>query len=271
MWVRGESLKAQGPTLILVSPTGELPQHPGPTGLPAVKKGQSTTTPGIWDLVKGAFPFLLAHHPACYRFDGQVWSLGRLRFCLGCSVAYPLALMVFLVGILVLPDLLDLPGAMAWSLLGFGIAFGSLQSLRFIGFGRSRTGNLAIKVALGVGLGLGGVGLLTVPLPTWLRLIALVGFSFGIIGLGATRIRYLRTACAPCHYHGDWEACPGWVGVNDWTPEDGPDGRTLGGLEDGEFWLVEDSNYDLPLLPTQRIPKPEDQVYSSFGFNRDDD
>ena len=64
------------------------------------KKIRSKILTGI--LATSAFwPLLLSHHPECDKFNNHTINIGKLRFCIGCFIGYPTAILgIFLIDIL---------------------------------------------------------------------------------------------------------------------------------------------------------------------------
>ena len=65
------------------------------------KKRRNKIVTGIL-AVSAFWPLLLSHHPECDKFDNHTINIGKLRFCIGCFIGYPTAI----IGIILI-DLLN--------------------------------------------------------------------------------------------------------------------------------------------------------------------
>ena len=66
------------------------------------KKNRSKIFTGILT-VTAFLPLVLSHHPECDKFNNHTINLGKLRFCIGCFIGYPTAI----IGIILI-DLLNI-------------------------------------------------------------------------------------------------------------------------------------------------------------------
>ena len=53
------------------------------------------------------WPLLLSHHPECEKFKNHTLNIGKIRFCIGCFIGYPIAILgMFLIPILRIPQII---------------------------------------------------------------------------------------------------------------------------------------------------------------------
>ncbi len=159
--------------------------------------------------------YLLSHHPNCAFFDHDVYHLFGKRICLGCSIAYPTAIMIILTSFLMkwygsIPEILfhqDL-------LLVASLIFGSFQFIKYQGLSFSKPLNIFIKLSLGISLGGLVIWIFTLPIHFVLQILLFV-LSFVMVQfIGTLRFRNIRITCADCIYHGDWDICQGFRNIN---------------------------------------------------------
>ena len=151
---------------------------------------------------------LLAHHPLCTSFRDDILRLGKWKFCLGCAVAYPVALAT-LVSALWLEH-----GDWSWQELAMaGILLGLVQLASPLGLTRWRPFKLVTKVALGLGLGLATLAVLELPLPFGVRILLLILCIQLTSLLAALRFRTIQGICDSCPYRAQWHCCPGYLGT----------------------------------------------------------
>ncbi len=169
----------------------------------------------VMAVFKVLLPFLFSHHPICSFFSHDTYTIFGRRFCLGCSITYPLAIITVLILSMTgahknLPE----PIFHQSILLLSSIIMGSIQGLKYGSTTEGRTYRIIVKVLLG--LAIGGVVFWTLTLPIiWpFRIGLLFGAIVSIMFLGTFRILYMRRICAGCIYHGDWDICYGFRGIN---------------------------------------------------------
>ena len=66
------------------------------------KKNRSKILTGFLAIL-AFWPLLLSHHPECDKFDNHTINMGKVRFCIGCFIGYPTAI----IGIILI-DLLNI-------------------------------------------------------------------------------------------------------------------------------------------------------------------
>ncbi len=148
--------------------------------------------------------FILSHHPICPKFENDYYQLSRIRLCIGCFTAYPIALAIIL----------------AWS-LGFlnismnssfmiGLSSGSVQFLSLTVVSKNKLGKISIKVFLGIGIGFFTIGIFSLPLIFSLRILLFL-LCINIAGLFSfLRMRKIKKICVKCRFNKEWSICPGF-------------------------------------------------------------
>ena len=64
------------------------------------KKNKSKFSTGLL-AISAFWPLLLSHHPECDKFKNHTINMGKLRFCIGCFIGYPTAILgIFLIDLL---------------------------------------------------------------------------------------------------------------------------------------------------------------------------
>jgi hypothetical protein len=228
-------------------------------------------------IVRRIVPILISHHPMCSRFHGDTFGLFGRRICLGCATVYPIALSLIVLDILfrwdrAIPTLFlhkDL-------LIASCIFLGSLQMLKYISPPDTKFLRIAVKVALGLAIGGVFVWIFTLPTLFLVQMALFIAFSSASALLASYRYNYLRSTCAGCIYHGDWDICFGFRTLNQHCriPHD-LRGRALRslifdrsrkqrleskgtpqacvrsepGLEDPNIWLYHEPGYSIFWLP----------------------
>jgi hypothetical protein len=47
----------------------------------------------LFSYLRAFWPLFLSHHPECRAFDNHTLNIGKIRFCIGCFIGYPTALL----------------------------------------------------------------------------------------------------------------------------------------------------------------------------------
>jgi hypothetical protein len=233
----------------------------------------------IGQIIKGIFPIILSHHPVCSKFDSDTYGVLGWRICLGCSTTYPVAVMVVVMDILLRWDRLIGTWIVhkEW-LLFAGVVLGSMQVIKYLHPPQTKSLRIAVKIALGLSIGGLTVWFFTFPAIFAIQFGMFITFAFILGFVASYRYNYLRTICAGCIYHGDWDLCYGFRTLNHhcrmrpkmskqalrsiifdrmrkrrWDGED----RAIRGcfhreephLDDVPPWLYDEPSYVVPWLP----------------------
>ena len=175
---------------------------PGPgagQGAPRVRRRRSNA-----GFVRAFLPLLLSHHPMCDEFGDDTFRLGKLRFCTGCFISYPIAF-----GLVALGLLAHLPPFPWWLFLAAGVALGLVQLLSLAGLTGKKWIKVISKVCLGFGLAWCPLGSVEMPVERTLRLVLLVAAFAGIALLGMARFFVIMRTCRRCSWNADHDNCPG--------------------------------------------------------------
>ncbi|MGA1873613.1 MAG: hypothetical protein ACMUHY_08060 [Thermoplasmatota archaeon] len=150
--------------------------------------------------IQYSFPYLLSHHPHCSWYSRDVLRLGRWRFCWGCIVTYP-TMIVTLTAIIFLGIHHRFDW---WQFVAAGVILGSFE---FISLWRKGRGlrHRTIKFFLGLGLAFVTVGVFTIPISLFLRI--LIYFHLYLLAglFGSLRVVAMEKKCKRC----SWSALPG--------------------------------------------------------------
>ncbi|MBW1692433.1 MAG: hypothetical protein JRJ70_17175 [Deltaproteobacteria bacterium] len=159
--------------------------------------------------IKIAKPYLLSHHPHCKYYSKDVLKIGKYRFCWGCIVTYPT-----MVSSMILFLLLDFQNKFAWwEFVIAGIIFGSYE---FISLWRKGSGlrHRIIKFLLGIGLALTTIGVFTIPIHLFFRILIFIQLYMMAGLLGSLRMVAMEKKCRKCKWKGNWYKCPGFEELN---------------------------------------------------------
>jgi hypothetical protein len=169
----------------------------------------------VSSVFKALLPFLLSHHPLCSFYKDDTYALFGRRFCLGCSITYPTAILVaVLVLVTGIYRLFPEPIFHQSLLLAFSVLLGVVHMVKYRNRFKGLKMRVAVKAALGFSIAGSVVWILTFP-TNWpvvllFFILFLVLFSF----MGTFRLYYFQRICAGCIYHGDWDLCFGFRGLN---------------------------------------------------------
>ncbi|MBN1540182.1 MAG: hypothetical protein JW939_08575 [Candidatus Thermoplasmatota archaeon] len=222
-------------------------------------------------------PFLLSHHPDCSFFDNDVFQVSGKRICLGCSIAYPTAVLLIILSIFTgwyrsLPEFIFHQDMLFCA----SLLLGSLQFIKYQGIRSSRTANILVKASLGLSLGGITVWIFTTPIHFVFRIVMFIVFFISLQFVGTMRFRSIRDVCSNCIYHGDWDICYGFRDLNRYHDFSHVDRRGLERLifdkkrkqrmafrvnrsrkrghridlrDASKRWVYHDKAYDVPWLP----------------------
>ena len=164
--------------------------------------------------LKDAFPYSLAHHPLCGKFEEDTYHFGRWRLCIGCSTSYPIAIWIVILLLINKVTNNNLIIMDWWLLLIIAMITGIPQIFSSLGKTRSKRIKILTKITLGISMGTITMAIFLLPLPLLLRLtLFTIGFILSAFIGGTRSISLLRT-CKRCQYDGDWFICPGFLELN---------------------------------------------------------
>jgi hypothetical protein len=169
-----------------------------------MKMGLGDEFKEMFRVLKAGKPYFLSHHPLCDRYKKDCYTIGSKRLCIGCFTSYPIAIVIVLLWYF---DMIDMPYLLLF-LIGF--LAGMVQFLSIFPFSENRKIKIAIKVSLGIGMGLFTAGIFSLPIPSLLRIVLFI-LCIQISGLFSfLRMRKIKEKCRRCEYRGDWGTCPGF-------------------------------------------------------------
>jgi len=173
-----------------------------------VKSSKKSKKEGFFSLVK-KMPkeYLLSHHPTCKEFEEHTFSLFGKKFCIGCFIGYPSAI----IGIIIATELLQISDDYSKSVFWVGMAFPSTIFLSFTPLTEKKTIKIIQKVLIGFGAGF----LLTFIyyMPTQNKVlnfvvVFLLATSLNLI-LNIIHYRNHNKICSQCEYEPQTNKCSG--------------------------------------------------------------
>ncbi|MFX1573336.1 MAG: hypothetical protein ACFFB0_11355 [Promethearchaeota archaeon] len=157
--------------------------------------------------IRSLKPIILSHHPNCKEFKEHTFKIGKYRFCIGCFIGYPVAIM----GVLLI-FFLNLISVMGSTLLfTTGIILMSTFLLSPLKFTRIKV----IKIVQKILFNLGGAFLFwwifTLPNHFFINfLLFFLIFGIALALVNAYHAFSLYRTCKKCEFSLDWENCPGF-------------------------------------------------------------
>ena len=166
-----------------------------------------------WRALLRMGPFLVSHHPHCGPFRSDVLVAWRRRWCIACFIGYPMIVLGW-VGSAWLDQ--GVPW-IAW--MAAGLVLASAQGMSFAGRVPDWRAQVAVKVSLGLGLGMFCHGVTSTPLHWAARLFLLAASLAAIQSLWVLRFHRLERTCQRCP---QLSARPHCEGLRDLTSRVGP-------------------------------------------------
>lgn len=144
---------------------------------------------------------LLAHHPDCEKFEDDCYHVGAKRLCVGCFTAYPIGVSILILGAM---------GIFPWSynrLLLYGFLAGMVQLLSATRFTEIKPIKITTKIFLGVGIGFFTLGIFSLPIRLFYRLVIFF-ICLNIAGLFSfIRMKKIEKTCISCEDEQNWREC----------------------------------------------------------------
>lgn len=147
---------------------------------------------------------MLSHHPDCARFKGHTIKIGKHRFCIGCFVGYPSAI----IGIFALLTLnLIMVSSETFFLIGFTLLFSFILSP--FKLTKVKAVKIVQKILIGFGSSFLFWGVWTSPNSFLINLF----FFFIVFGvllalLNLYHFYSLFKTCKKCEFSFSWSECP---------------------------------------------------------------
>ncbi len=157
-------------------------------------------------------PILLSHHPLCETFSNSnhTFQIKGIKFCIGCFITYPTALIFYLLGTVTgLFDLFTTP-----QLWYFGFGLCGVYIVSILGLTKTKTIKIITKFLIGCGIGFCVAALWSLP-HTSIQKLALIFFYFltGHVFINTMRLWDIYKTCRKCEYDCDWQHCPGMAPI----------------------------------------------------------
>jgi len=162
-----------------------------------------------------AIQLFFSHHPFCETFDNHVFKIGKLRFCKGCFLSYPIAYTIPIIYFIWKAARSFLLFTPLWisNLWWFTIYTAIFTFItRYLGR-RSMFANDLSKFIRGA---LAGFLFIIIISEIWyLKIIAAVALFGGMLYLSLKRGKEMQHTCNQCEYGGDFNNCPGWRDISE--------------------------------------------------------
>ena len=157
--------------------------------------------------IRSLKPIILSHHPNCDAFKEHTIKIGKYRFCIGCFIGYPVAIL----GVLMI-FLLDLINIIESNLL---FITSIILMSTFILSPLKLTKFKAIKIIQKVLFNLGGAFLFwwifTLPNHFFINfLLFFLIFGIALALVNAYHAFSFYRTCKKCEFSLNWEKCPGF-------------------------------------------------------------
>lgn len=157
------------------------------------------------------WPFLLSHHPECDKFNNHTLNVGKVRFCIGCFVGYPIAILgMFLIPLLRIQLLIP---------YDYFLIISIILLATFIMSPLKLTENKTIKIIQKALIGLGSSFLfwyiMTRPNPRIVNIfIFYISFGAIISILNIYHVLGFVMKCYKCETPFLWGSCGGFKSIN---------------------------------------------------------
>lgn len=152
-------------------------------------------------------PILLSHHPNCDRFKNHIIKIGNLKFCIGCFIGYPSAIISIFI-IFFLKSIIQIESIF---FLWIGIIFLSFFVLSPFNLTKIKFIKIIQKALIGIGAAFLFWWIWTLPnsfFDNFMLYLIIFGIILTILNLyhayGFFRV------CKKCNYSLNWKNCPGF-------------------------------------------------------------
>ena len=158
-------------------------------------------------------PFLLSHHPECEKFEkNHTINIGKYRFCIGCFVGYPSALIgIIIIRLLNLVEIFN-----SFCFLITALVLISTFVLSPLNLTKIKAIKIIQKSLIGLGSAFLFWYILTMQNPFFFNLIYFI-LVFGLLltFLNVYHGYSFHKICKKCEYSMDWDNCPGFRKINE--------------------------------------------------------
>ena len=157
--------------------------------------------------IKALKPILLSHHPNCKAFKNHTFKIGRFKFCIGCFIGFPTAI----IGIIVLPFIKILNILDSTQILIISLVFLSSSILSPLKLTKIKLIKMIQKCLIGLGASYLFWWIWTLPNFFLINLLYFLGiFALLLIFLNGYHAISFYSICRKCEYSREWNRCPGF-------------------------------------------------------------
>ena len=152
--------------------------------------------------------FWLSHHPKCENFKNHTFSLFGSKFCIGCFIGYPSAIL----GLIVATQLIEISEKYSELVFWMGIGFTLSILLSFTSLTEIKSIKMAQKIFMGFGSGCFLTYLFYIPgVPTVLKWVTVIFTAFTLnLVMNVVHYRSHNKVCDECQFQPHQEGCNGY-------------------------------------------------------------
>ena len=145
---------------------------------------------------KSVAPMIISHHPPCERYENHTINIGRLKFCIGCFIGYPSAVLT----IILTKILYDRYSFNLIPILIIGIILSLAQLLSLTSLPEFKSIKIIQKLLIGTGSGFIIIFLyLTINIPEIFKLVLIyIAISILVLPIGILHYRTSLKTCENC-------------------------------------------------------------------------
>ncbi|MFX0083911.1 MAG: hypothetical protein ACFE94_19365 [Candidatus Hodarchaeota archaeon] len=156
-------------------------------------------------------PILLSHHPNCDVFSNHVYTLGRIKLCIGCFTFYP----TVGVTILFIITFIKLTLTNLFIMFFLSFAFFIPIVLNIFGLTKYKFLKILTKTSIGIGAGLLIISTLFLPIFLFIKISILFEIHFITGAIAYIRVKHIKKRCLQCEFEGNWDECPAMKPITD--------------------------------------------------------
>ena len=151
-------------------------------------------------------PIITSHHPNCEQYEDHSFRLFGRKWCIGCYIGYPSAILMLLVGYLT--GLFNLMETRTLWIIGWGLL--STYIFSIIGLTKIRWIKIVSKIPIGFGSAYLIAALFSYEVNFWISfLLSFLLVQFFLIIISIKRGFEMKKTCGNCEYEDDRNNCPG--------------------------------------------------------------
>jgi multisubunit Na+/H+ antiporter MnhG subunit len=166
----------------------------------------------FWQKLKKTYleykPYLLSHHPNCEKYEEHVFKIREKKFCIGCFIGYPAAI----VGIGVSFPLVFYYMIIKWIFLAIGVFLSFATLLSLTQFPKKRTRKILQKLMIGIGSGFILTSIWFFMEFSWYFKVLVIWGAIIVLNIPISLMHYKthQKSCHTCEWKNDWSECPGF-------------------------------------------------------------